>query len=108
MMRIPVLSLCVLAACVQSSAIVPAGTNDRAVDAAGTTTAPAVVVRPGIELFLSDVPASLRGKRVGLITNHSAIDRSRNLDIDLIAQHKDLRLVALFAPEHGIRGNAPA
>lgn len=61
-------------------------------------------VVPGIEVFLSDVPVSLRGKRVGLITNQSAIDRSRTPDIDLIANSKDLELVALFAPEHGIRG----
>src|SRR6476619_7194141 len=61
-------------------------------------------VIPGIEVFLSDVPAALKGKRVGLITNQSAIDRSRVPDIDLIASSKDLKLVALFAPEHGIRG----
>ena len=97
----------VLAACVQNSAIVPAGTNDGAVDAVPSAAATAVV-RPGIEVFLADVPASLKGKRVGLITNHSAIDRARNLDIDLIAKHRDLKLVALFAPEHGIRGDAPA
>ena len=72
-------------------------------------TAPASsVVRPGIEVFLSDVPARLRGRRVGLITNQSATDRTRTPDIDLIAAHPDLRLVALFAPEHGIRGDAPA
>jgi uncharacterized protein YbbC (DUF1343 family) len=65
-------------------------------------------VRPGIETFLADVPAPLRGKRVGLITNHTGIDRSRTSDIDLIAQHKDLKLVALLAPEHGIRGNIEA
>lgn len=63
------------------------------------------VVRPGIESLMADVPASLRGKRIALITNHSAIDRSRRLDIDLIAAHKDLKLVALLAPEHGIRGD---
>lgn len=61
-------------------------------------------VLPGIETFLADVPQDLRGKRVGLITNHSGIDRFRNTDIDLIARHKDLKLVALMAPEHGIRG----
>jgi uncharacterized protein YbbC (DUF1343 family) len=65
-------------------------------------------VRPGIEVFLADVPRALRGKRVGLITNNSGIDRSRTLDIDLIARSKDLKLVALFAPEHGIRGDAEA
>jgi uncharacterized protein YbbC (DUF1343 family) len=87
----------------------PGGTNDGAVDAVMASTEPATAaVRPGIEVFLADMPASLKGKRVGLITNHSAIDRARNLDMDLIARHKDLTLVALFAPEHGIRGDAPA
>src|SRR5690606_33643951 len=47
-------------------------------------------------------------KRVGLITNQSAVDRSGTPDIDLIARHPDLDLVALLAPEHGIRGTAPA
>jgi uncharacterized protein YbbC (DUF1343 family) len=59
-------------------------------------------------VFLDDLPDAVRGKRIGLITNHSAIDRAKTLDIDLIAAHPDLRLVALFAPEHGIRGDAPA
>ena len=76
--------------------------------APSASSTPTSAVIPGIEVFLSDVPARLRGKRVGLITNQSATDRSRVPDIDLIAQHKDLKLVALFAPEHGIRGTAPA
>ena len=71
-------------------------------------TAQNAVVRPGIQVFLDDVPARLRGKRVGLITNQSGIDRSRRSDIDLIAQHPQLKLVALLAPEHGIRGTAAA
>ena len=65
-------------------------------------------VRPGIDVFLEHLPADLRGKRVGLITNHSAINRAGVSDIDLIARHPDLRLVALLAPEHGIRGEADA
>ena len=68
----------------------------------------AQLVRPGIEVFISNVPPAIRGKRVGLITNHSGIDRQRRSVIDLIAGHKDLKLVALLAPEHGIRGDAPA
>ncbi|MBA2305916.1 MAG: DUF1343 domain-containing protein [Acidobacteria bacterium] len=68
--------------------------------------APDTAVRPGIEVFLADLPPAVRGRRVGLITNHTGIDRSRTSDIDLIAQHKDLKLVALLAPEHGIRGDA--
>lgn len=63
------------------------------------------VVRPGLETFLADVPQALRGKRVALITNHSAIDRNGRLAIDLIAAHPQLKLVALLAPEHGIRGD---
>src|SRR5687768_14830745 len=65
-------------------------------------------VRPGIEVLMADVPPAIRGKRVALITNHTGIDRSRVSDIDLIARHKDLTLVALLAPEHGIRGTVEA
>jgi uncharacterized protein YbbC (DUF1343 family) len=68
----------------------------------------AASVLPGIEVFLSDVPAALRGKRIALITNHSAVDRAKTPDIDLIAAHQDVKLVALLAPEHGIRGTAAA
>jgi uncharacterized protein YbbC (DUF1343 family) len=70
--------------------------------------AAATAVRPGLETFLADVPERLRGKRVGLITNQSAIDRHRSSAIDLIARHEHLTLVALLAPEHGIRGDAEA
>lgn len=73
---------------------------------AATRSDAAATARPGIETFLADVPAALRGKRVGLITNHTGIDRARTPDIDLIARHKELTLVALLAPEHGIRGDA--
>ena len=65
-------------------------------------------VRPGVEVFLSAVPERIRGKRIGLITNHAAIDRAGTSDIDLIAAHPDVKLVALFAAEHGIRGVAAA
>ena len=77
-----------------------------ALSQAGDTGGSASTVRPGIEVFLADIPAALRGKRVGLITNHTGIDRSRTSDIDLLARHPDLELVALLAPEHGIRGDA--
>jgi uncharacterized protein YbbC (DUF1343 family) len=63
-------------------------------------------VRPGVEVFLADVPAAMRGKRIGLITNNSGVDRAGRLAIDLVARHPQLRLVALLAAEHGIRGDA--
>ena len=66
------------------------------------------VVRPGLEVFLADVPQRLRGKRVAFLTNSSAIDRAGTLGIDLVAKHKDLKLVALLAAEHGIRGDVMA
>ena len=63
---------------------------------------------PGIDVFVADVPQRVRGKRVALITNHSGIARAGTSDIDLIAKHKDLSLVVLLAPEHGIRGTIEA
>ena len=103
MLRALVPTLLLLASSTQTPAPAPA-------QSVAATQSPdsAVPVRPGIEVFLSDLPPALRGKRVGLITNHTGIDRSRTSDIDLIARHKDLKLVALLAPEHGIRGDAAA
>jgi uncharacterized protein YbbC (DUF1343 family) len=63
-------------------------------------------VSPGIEQFLADVPASLRGKRVGLITNHTGVDAFGASIIDRIRFSPHFTLVALFGPEHGIRGTA--
>ncbi len=100
--------LLLLVMCAPSAAQVPASFADAAGRAVGTPRLPALAVRVGIETFLADVPRSLRGKRVGLITNHTGIDRSRTPDIDLIAKHKELKLVALLAPEHGIRGTVEA
>jgi uncharacterized protein YbbC (DUF1343 family) len=65
-------------------------------------------VRPGIEPFLADPPAQVRRRRVGLITNQAGVDRAGTPVIDLIAARTDMKLVALFAAEHGIRGSAAA
>lgn len=101
MKRLLVASLA-LAACTAAPAPTP---EPMPVAPAATPVATAAVL-PGIEVFVAKPPAAVRGKRIALITNHSAIDRSRNTDIDLIAQHPDMKLVALLAPEHGIRGTA--
>ena len=63
-------------------------------------------VRPGLDVFVNDPPAAIRGRRIGLITNHSGIDTERRSAIDRLASSPDLQLVALFSPEHGIRGTA--
>ncbi|MBX6366142.1 MAG: DUF1343 domain-containing protein [Gemmatimonadetes bacterium] len=66
----------------------------------------APVVRPGVEVFVANPPAVVKGKRIGLITNQSGIDRQRRSTIDLIRAMPGVTLVALFSPEHGIRGVA--
>lgn len=63
-------------------------------------------VTPGISVLLSDSLAILRDKRVGLITNHTGRDENGRSTIDLLHDAPGVRLVALFAPEHGIRGSA--
>ena len=107
-MRAVVPVLVLLVSCTHTPARAPAQSAATPPDAVVKSADSAATVRPGIEVFLSDVPAALRGKRVGLITNHTGIDRSRTPDIDLIAQHHDLKLAALLAPEHGIRGDVAA
>jgi uncharacterized protein YbbC (DUF1343 family) len=65
-------------------------------------------VIPGIEVLLRDSMHLVRGKRVGLITNQSAVTRSGELGADVLARTPGVRLVALFGPEHGIRGELEA
>lgn len=69
-------------------------------------TAGAVV--PGITVLLRDSLHLLRGKRVGLITNHTGRDAAGVSSIDLLARTSGVQLVALFGPEHGLRGLAQA
>jgi uncharacterized protein YbbC (DUF1343 family) len=65
-------------------------------------------VVPGIEVLLRDSMHLVRGKRVGLITNPSAVTRSGELGADVLARTPGVQLVALFGPEHGIRGDLEA
>ncbi len=65
-------------------------------------------VRPGIEVLLTDSIHLIRGRRLGLITNQTGVDRQRSSSIDLLMETEGTDLVALFAPEHGIRGQAEA
>ena len=66
------------------------------------------VVRPGLDQFVANPPEWARGKRIGLITNIAGIDSRGRNNIDLLAADKRIRLTALFAFEHGLRGDAPA
>jgi uncharacterized protein YbbC (DUF1343 family)/CubicO group peptidase (beta-lactamase class C family) len=81
--------------------------------ALGTLAAEAIgldrtAVLNGIDVLVRDDFAPLKGLRVGLITNPSGRDRDGRATIDVLHAAKDMKLVALFAPEHGIRGNADA
>jgi len=65
-------------------------------------------VKPGVEVFLEKHLDLIKGKKVGLITNPSGIDSNLNSTVDLFYQNPEINLVALYGPEHGVRGNAQA
>lgn len=60
-------------------------------------------VRTGLDVLLSQKFGPLLNRRVGLITNHTGLDREGRRNIDLM-RAAGVRLTALFSPEHGITG----
>lgn len=62
-------------------------------------------VKTGIELLKERNFDILKGKRVGLITNPTGVDHDLKSTIDILYEAKQVKLVALFAPEHGVRGD---
>ena len=66
------------------------------------------VVKPGIETLRDNGFELLKGKRVGLITNPTGVDNDLKSTIDILHEAPGVNLVALFAPEHGVRGDIPA
>lgn len=63
-------------------------------------------VKPGIDVLRENGFELLQGKRVGLVTNPTGVDRELNSTIDIL--HKHVNLTALYAPEHGVRGDYSA
>jgi uncharacterized protein YbbC (DUF1343 family) len=63
------------------------------------------VVLCGIDVLESQEFAPLQGKQVGLITNHTGVSLTGRSTADLLAKAPGVKLVALFSPEHGIRGS---
>jgi uncharacterized protein YbbC (DUF1343 family)/CubicO group peptidase (beta-lactamase class C family) len=61
-------------------------------------------VLAGVDVLAAEGFARLRGKRVGLLTNQNGQSRGGESTIDLLARAPGVNLVALFSPEHGIRG----
>lgn len=71
---------------------------------AQTCCAPATV-KPGVEVLRDRGFAGLEGKKVGLLTNPSGVDRNLHSTIDILYKAENVELVRLFAPEHGVRGD---
>ena len=66
------------------------------------------VVKPGIEVLRDRGFDMLIGKRVGLVTNPSGVDRHLNSTVDILFNAPGVNLVALYGPEHGVRGDVYA
>ncbi len=65
-------------------------------------------MKPGIEVLLESRLDLLRGRRVGLVTNPTAVDSRLRSSAELLRAHPEVDLVALYGPEHGVRGDAQA
>ena len=65
-------------------------------------------VKPGIDVLLEKQLDLVKGKNVGLITNPSGVNSELISTIDLLHEHPEINLVAIFGPEHGARGNVNA
>ncbi len=80
---------------------------DSALDAVGGRAAAVRVlprVETGLDVLVAEHFKRLAGKRIGLITNHTGIDRLGRRNIDLFADRDDVKLVRVFSPEHGLTG----
>src|SRR5579883_3134996 len=63
-------------------------------------------VQTGLDVLEAEKFAPLRGKRVGLVTNHTGLDAQGRTNIELLRHAPGVQLVALFSPEHGLMGVA--
>ena len=65
-------------------------------------------VRTGLDVLLEDYPDYLKGKTIGLVTNHTGISRKGEKNYKLFENNPDIILKRIFAPEHGIYGESDA
>ena len=79
--------------------------REQALALAAGVNSPATKVLTGIDVLARDNFKQLAGLRIGLVTNHTGRDRSGRSTIDVLYKAPNVKLVALFSPEHGIRGN---
>ena len=61
-------------------------------------------VQTGLDVLAEQRFAPLRGKRVGIITNHTGLDAQGKSTVDLLTHAPGIQVVALFGPEHGLAG----
>ncbi|MBE6217360.1 MAG: DUF1343 domain-containing protein [Bacteroidales bacterium] len=66
------------------------------------------IVKPGIEVLEDRGFEGLVGRRVGLVTNPSGVDRNLRSTVDILHEAPGVELVALYGPEHGVRGDVYA
>jgi len=73
-----------------------------------TGTVQAQTVETGLESLISNKFDILKGKRVGLVTNPTGVDRHLRSTVDILFNAPGVKLVALYGPEHGVRGEFTA
>ena len=74
---------------------------------AGSPSSSTATVRTGAERLLTDAAETIRGLRIGVLTNHTGRLHDGRSTIDAIVESGLATVVALFGPEHGIAGDAP-
>jgi uncharacterized protein YbbC (DUF1343 family) len=65
-------------------------------------------VTTGLEVLMKSKFEILTGKKVGLITNPTGVDRNLQSGIDILFNAPGVKLTALYSPEHGVRGEFTA
>ena len=86
--------------------VAPAPLNAARNDKSGRTGAHSARVQPGLDVLVAQRFAPLKGKKIGLITNHTGVDFNGKSSVELLAHAPRVELVALFSPEHGIAGHS--
>lgn len=66
---------------------------------------PPLAVQTGLDVLAGENFKRLEGRKIGVVCNHTAIDRQGRHLVDLLAANPRINIVALFSPEHGIRGD---
>lgn len=62
------------------------------------------VTLTGIDVLAADEFRLLAGRKVGLITNHTGLDRNGKSTLELLSAAPNVKLVTIFSPEHGLKG----